>query len=299
MRERKVAYLFVYRNGIREQSVGVVRQYRNGEATEVVMELLREKERSREWKIYYFNSRDRIKEAAYIWDVNCRGTKSELSAGVYRLCTEAGNGKGVLLLPRTIADKCGKDPDGPETDYYLCGRFDEAIILPEQVQKAFKRGQEEEGTAECMESAKRLVEEITKAAEGSKGEGETEKQYSRKREFDYRVPCLEELLTGRPSYMPCREPSLLHSVRILPEELALLPKDRKMLAQNSFLLHSFYHYKHLLLGRRREKEQDDYVLLVPGVYEKRNACLAELFGFSEFFCVEQGTGKFGYWCGKI
>ena len=319
MYRRKIAYLFTYRNGIREQSVGILRQYGGAEAPEVTLELLRERERKEVWRIYYFNRRDLLAEATFLWETSITDPRSEVPTGGYRLCAEAGTGNGVLLLPEQVGGKQKAGIDWPNTDYYLCGRFDGAEVKPPQVRAAFSRigaGSREE---ECLQSAKKLVQEIAKAAEGSNGPVETNKKGTpdrkepegiksrvRNRAEYNRIACLEELLVARPSYKPCKEASLIHSVRVLPEELTGLPKEGRQFADNSFLLHGYYHYKHLLLGRRRKKEKDDYVLLVPGIYQKKNAYLAGLFGFSEFLPAETaGTGSagakglFGYWCAKI
>ncbi|MBQ9766633.1 MAG: hypothetical protein IJW37_00830 [Lachnospiraceae bacterium] len=311
MYRRKIAYLFTYRNGIREQSVGILRQYGGAEAPEVTLELLRERERKEAWRIYYFNRRNLLAEATFLWETSIADPRSEVPTGFYRLCAEAGTGNGVLLLPEQEGTKRKAGIDWPNTDYYLCARFDGAEVKPPQVRAAFSRtgvGSREE---ECLQSAKKLVQEIAKAAEGSATE-ETPGKFverntpPRKRAEHNRIACLEELLIARPSYKPCKEASLLHSVRVLPEELTGLPKEGRQFADNSFLLHGYYHYKHLLLGRRRKKEQDDYVLLVPGIYQKKNAYLAGLFGFSEFLPAEMtgpentgAKGMFGYWCAKI
>lgn len=322
MYRRKIAYLFTYRNGIREQSVGILRQYGGAGMPEVTLELLRERERKEAWRIYYFNRRDFLAEATYLWETSSVDPRNEVAVGVYRLCAEAGTGNGVLLLPEKVGGERNTGIDWPNTDYYLCGRFDGAEIRPAQVRAAFSRsgaGCREDG--ECLQSAKKLVEEIAKAADGvmqdaKEGKGspdvpvygkeEDVKNPSRKSVRQNYNSCIEELLITRPSYKPCKEASLLHSVRVLPEELTKLVKEGQQFAENSFLLHGYYHYKHLLLGRRREKEQDNYVLLVPGMYLKKNAYLAELFGFSEFLPAERSRtenvgakGLFGYWCAKI
>jgi len=308
MYQRKIAYLFTYRNGIREQSVGILRQYGNTEAPEVTLELLGERQRKEPWRIYYFNRRDLLAEASFLWETSIANPYNEVSSGGYRLCAEAGTGNGVLLLPEQVGAERGSGIDWPNTEYYLCGRFDGTEVKPAQVRAAFARTGGVIREDDRLQSAKKLVQEITKATEGSIGEAtidvSVEKERNappRKRAEHNRIACLEELLIARPSYKPCKEASLLHSVRVLPEELIRLPKEGRQFAENSFLLHGYYHYKHLLLGRRRKKEQDDYVLLVPGIYQKKNAYLAGLFGFPEFLPAEptETKGMFGYWCAKI
>ncbi len=91
--------------------------------------------------------------------------------------------------------------------------------------------------------------------------------------------------------------------KIQRRELTCLPRHYWNLANNSFLLHGYYNYNHLLLV----EEDGHYWLGVPGIYDPKEAHAAELFGFSKFTdaynqqlelsddeCSIQGT--FGYWC---
>ncbi|MGN1083417.1 MAG: hypothetical protein ACI4QX_00305 [Lachnospiraceae bacterium] len=328
MYRRKIAYLFAYRNGIRSQSVGILRRYGEEEAPEVILELLRRPEREERGSIYYFNQRDNLSEAGFVWEADAGQRMSEATVGRYRLCAEAGAGNGVVLLPERVGTARKTSIEWPDTDSYLCARYDGREMTETQLRAAFSRtgaGISEEGV--CFDSAKRLVEEITRAVSGETPVQEEEKKHFRaeekpegeerperkerpaglkKRAEHNRIACLEELLLTKPAYRPCRESSLLYSVRVSPEELLLLPKEGRRFAENSFLLHGYYRYRHLLLGKRRQKEQEDYVLLVPGVYLKRDVRLAGLFGFSEFLPTryagpEAGKtqGTFGYWCAKI
>lgn len=311
MYRRKIAYLFAYRNGIRAQSVGILRQYGEEEAPEVTLELLRLPEKNERWNIYYFNERDNLSEAEYLWENNGGQGRNELSCGQYRLCAEAGKGKGVVLLPEQVGAARKASIEWPNTDTYLCGRYDGKEVTETQIRAAFSyTGTRFSG--ETVGSAKKLVEEITKAAGGESIQEEKKKSPERaekipvlrKKAEHNRIACLEELLLTKPVYKPCREQSLLYSVKVSPEELSLLPKEGRKFAENSFLLHGYYRYRHLLLGRRRRREEEDYVLLVPGMYLKKDACLAGLFGFFEFLPAQytvtaETKGIFGYWCAKM
>lgn len=91
--------------------------------------------------------------------------------------------------------------------------------------------------------------------------------------------------------------------KIQRSELSSLPRRYWNLANNSFLLHGYYNYNHLLLV----EEDGHYWLGVPGIYDPRESRAAELFGFSQFTdsynqqlaladdeCCNYG--RFGYWC---
>ena len=69
------------------------------------------------------------------------------------------------------------------------------------------------------------------------------------------------------------------------------------LVNNSFLLHGFYNYRHVILG----KEGEAYYLGVPGVFYEREKMVALMFGFEAFECEsgESKAGEFGYYLRKV
>lgn len=95
---------------------------------------------------------------------------------------------------------------------------------------------------------------------------------------------------------------VISSIRLGNRDLNRIPRDKWELGNNSFLLHGFYQYKHLLLLRRETEEQIGYYLGVPGVYNEREQMLASMFGFGEFRVIkgqETKDGSFGYWCREL
>ena len=98
------------------------------------------------------------------------------------------------------------------------------------------------------------------------------------------------------------------------------PKQNWYLCNNSFLIHGFFNYHHLMVKKVTENLKTKYYLGVPGVYDKPERMMALLFGFPEFEAGQQeadldngkakqqvdcqtvnqkeetqGTGNFGYW----
>ena len=75
---------------------------------------------------------------------------------------------------------------------------------------------------------------------------------------------------------PCEPTSRIRKLSY--EDLSSLQKPFWRLANNSFLLHGYHNYHHLLL-----LEEDGHQWLgVPGIYSPREAHAAELFGFPQF-----------------
>lgn len=85
-------------------------------------------------------------------------------------------------------------------------------------------------------------------------------------------------------------------VKLEPKDFLILSSKYQHLVNNSFLLHGFYNYRHVILGK-----EGDYYLGVPGVFYEREKMVALMFGFEAFEC-ESGdpqAGTFGYYLRKV
>lgn len=79
-----------------------------------------------------------------------------------------------------------------------------------------------------------------------------------------------------------------------------LPKRCWYLSNNSFLIHGYFHYQHLILKTVEEHGGKKQYLGVPGIYEAPEKMMAMLFGFPEFEAEatrepESEEQVFGYW----
>ena len=86
-------------------------------------------------------------------------------------------------------------------------------------------------------------------------------------------------------------------IEVTPETLRKLPVEDEVIVNNSFLIHGFYNYKHLLLGRVRENHTR-YFIGVPGMYSNRDRFMASMFGFDNFKKSHRSDFSnpyFGYW----
>lgn len=85
-------------------------------------------------------------------------------------------------------------------------------------------------------------------------------------------------------------------VKLEPKDFVILQSKYQHLVNNSFLLHGFYNYRYVILG----KEQD-YYLGVPGVFYEREKMVALMFGFEAFECTggNAKAGEFGYYLRKV
>lgn len=106
-----------------------------------------------------------------------------------------------------------------------------------------------------------------------------QRRYARVLAFDYQYGC--EILS------------------IKPQDIGLLPRDIWIYGNNSFLLHGYYNFRHLILARlETPQETPRYLLGVPGHYFSNEKAMASMFGFPHFVLAKkqpEQDDRFGYW----
>lgn len=83
-----------------------------------------------------------------------------------------------------------------------------------------------------------------------------------------------------------------------PEALAV---DGTDIEQNSFLMHGFYTFRHILVGRV-QSDENAMLIGVPGVYSNKERFMAGMFGFNNFRRSHRSDCRnpyFGYWYREI
>ncbi len=82
-----------------------------------------------------------------------------------------------------------------------------------------------------------------------------------------------------------------------PGDFVILSERNYRLVNNSFLLHGYYNYHHLILTRIRERNKTSYYIGVPGNFYEREKKTAVMFGFKSFECAVEPAeeGDFGYY----
>lgn len=117
----------------------------------------------------------------------------------------------------------------------------------------------------------------------------------------------EELpLKGKEEIEEYVEPTQPQYTKIERQDIAKLPRCEWRLANNSFLLHGYHNYHHLIFL----DDGSGRWLGVPGIYHPREARAAEAFGFPRFVKIEEqeialteeegkDAADFGYWCRQV
>ena len=81
------------------------------------------------------------------------------------------------------------------------------------------------------------------------------------------------------------------------KDMIILPNMCYRVIENSFLLHGYYNYKHLILTKIYKKGRERCYIGVPGNYYEREAQVAVMFGFESFEPKQEPAeeGDFGYY----
>ena len=92
-------------------------------------------------------------------------------------------------------------------------------------------------------------------------------------------------------------------IEVSPEKLKCLNQNEIDIAGNSFLLHGYYNFRHILFGRVRDNlDNTKYFIGVPGMYCNRERYMASMFGFNNFkksHRSDYNNPYFGYWYQEI
>lgn len=138
------------------------------------------------------------------------------------------------------------------------------------------------------------VTEVMEEMEGLKTEAAVGKEECGKEE----IWSLPEYIERLPKLQLPFDGARRQCCRMTLEDMEHLPQEWEFLKNNHFLLHGYYEYHHLMLGKLCGRCGERFVLGVPGEYGAREQYMAENFGFQDFSPLEHGKrrrGSFGYW----
>ena len=151
---------------------------------------------------------------------------------------------------------------------------------------------------ECIRELEKEEEDIWEVF--AKRQQEILAQYKRLKMHESKEPKTwragEQILESYPKMCPFFENQVLNSVRIEPKDIGTFPMEYWHLASNSFLLHGYYCYRHLLFIKRQGEKGIVYAIGIPGNNIAREKFMANMFGFTDFMSVkEKEKAGFGYW----
>lgn len=114
-----------------------------------------------------------------------------------------------------------------------------------------------------------------------------------------RIDKWEQLRETYPIIHPIREEE--EYLKIDPKDFVIFAGKYQELVHNSFLLHGYYNYKHLILGKKEKDGEIVYYLGVPGTFHEREKRVAVMFGFEAFDGKREPAenGDFGYYLKRV
>lgn len=160
-----------------------------------------------------------------------------------------------------------------------------------------KMKEKEEEEKEETKEIKETKEQDEKEMGGEENRKENmEENKGEKREKDGTWEVGEQFLREGMVMNPFYDTDVIAAVRMEPRDLGRLPIEFWYLANNSFLLHGYYSYRHLLFMKMRNREECQYAIGVPGNEKEQENFMANMFGFQHFKRVNRKENeKFGYW----
>ena len=117
------------------------------------------------------------------------------------------------------------------------------------------------------------------------------------------MPAFEKVFINRDFIDAFEDDYFYDCVEVTPELLKQLPIEDDAVVNNSFLVHGYYNFKHILFGKVCENDNNTrYFIGVPGMYCNRERFMALMFGFCNFkksHRSDYSNPYFGYWYQEI
>ena len=117
------------------------------------------------------------------------------------------------------------------------------------------------------------------------------------------MPAFEKVFINRDFIDAFEDDYFYDCVEVTPELLKQLSIEDDAVVNNSFLVHGYYNFKHILFGKVCENDNNTrYFIGVPGMYCNRERFMASMFGFCNFkksHRSDYSNPYFGYWYQEI
>ena len=176
---------------------------------------------------------------------------------------------------------------------------------PESAQSAGQQADSQQETAQMKAQQVRAVEAVQELLfQNTNPQGtmpqNTKLQNAKPQE---EMPAFEKVFINRDFIDAFEDDYFYDCVEVTPELLKQLPIEDDAVVNNSFLVHGYYNFKHILFGKVCENDNNTrYFIGVPGMYCNRERFMASMFGFCNFkksHRSDYSNPYFGYWYQEI
>lgn len=308
MYQQKMCYIDLYKNGLKCGNMGHVRlewneeQYRFSvnlcrlDRHTLVSAVIKRKEKEQEDKLHdipIIHGRGSYQsDWIPVWgDEN--QLRFEASGGIYGVCSLPVMGdartESVDELPERLPDDQSAEPETHETEESVpvqtCAAEDPAPVQTYEAEEPVP------AQTHAAETERNMLEEIRRERETLSATKLLDNKW-------------EQLCSMYEKVRPIGDD--IEFVKIRPEDFVILRQEYQGLVRNSFLLHGYYNYHYILLG----KYPDKYYIGVPGIMHEQERMAAAMFGFIGFeraskksVCgekgAEQNNDNFGYYMMEV
>ena len=222
--------------------------------------------------------------------------KKQVEAGIVikeRMRQSEEKERGQQMSESVLAESLRSEPVRPEL----------AESQMAQAEPAVSAGRPQTGvTAESVSDT--ATEDIKAAGAAAKIPAETQHLQQKAHRADATQTDPFEKLFVRADYIDAFDDDYFYDcIEVSPEMLKCLNQNEIDIAGNSFLLHGYYNFRHILFGRVRDNlDNTKYFIGVPGMYCNRERYMASMFGFNNFkksHRSDYANPYFGYWYQEI
>lgn len=293
--QRFVTYIYAYENNNKNQNVGFAKVDIRGDYCQVEIHLKRTGYTNVKCPVYLFVRENEVIVGVEIGEIalvngcgdfvrqlNCNGV------GETPYCMK--DMKGILIfLDNTVTFASQWDEKAIYRENFK--PYEETKEIPVEQAEDAAEEPEESGQMEKLQ-----VESVQ--AQQSREQQTEELQPETQRSGDMWMDLWEKLNGMYGAKNLFENMPEISGIHMELKDLRELPKKYWYLGSNSFLLHGFFNYRHLLLGKVENESGRKWFIGVPGIYQNQEKVLAAVFGFPEFRQEKDTgvkTGQFGYW----
>lgn len=158
-----------------------------------------------------------------------------------------------------------------------------------------------EGIQEELAQLAQKEEDQAVARQEARNAGQSAEQ-KKNENRNFEVERMMKIFNSYPKMSPFEDNEMEGCVRIELQDIGVFPMECWELANNSFLLHGYYSYRHLIFAKRKWNGNEQCVVGVPGIFYNREQFISGMFGFENFKSIkktDQLAGEFGYWLHTI
>ena len=293
--QRFVTYIYAYENNNKNQNVGFAKVDIRGDYCQVEIHLKRTGYTNVKCPVYLFVRENEVIVGVEIGEIalvngcgdfvrqlNCNGV------GETPYCMK--DMKGILIfLDDTVMFASQWDEKAIYRENFK--PYEETKEIPVEQAEDAAEEPEESGQMEKLQ-----VESVQ--AQQSREQQTEELQPEAQRSGDMWMDLWEKLNGMYGAKNLFENMPEISGIHMELKDLRELPKKYWYLGSNSFLLHGFFNYRHLLLGKVENESGRKWFIGGPGIYQNQEKVLAAVCGFPEFRQEKDTgvkTGQFGYW----